>query len=205
MTPSPTLAEAVVFDAFGTLVYRLLPSDAYQQLWALRDVQLPDLDPHLPMRQSVGLWDVAAAWGAPTERVRALEHEVRRDALGVIPFEEARSAVEHIRRSGRKVVLCSNLALPFAEPIMRQFRGLVHTWIWSYETGAIKPEPAIFQAVMAATGLPASAHLMVGDRWREDVEGPQALGWQAVQVVRPGQPGMRGPDPWPSLRPLLTW
>lgn len=205
MIPSPSAAEAVVFDAFGTLVRRLVPSDAYRRLWDLRDKRREGLDVQLPMRRPLALRDVAEAWGAPLEGLRPLELSLKQDTLAVLPYEEAWGVVDHIRRSGRKVVLCSNLALPYAEPLMRQFRGMVHTWMWSFDTGAIKPEPAMFEAVMEATGLPPAAHVMVGDRWQEDVLGPRTMGWQAVQVIRPGQPGERGPDAWRDLRPLLSW
>lgn len=205
MSLDASRVQAVVFDAFGTLVRRVAPSDAYRQLWALRDSAREGLDQALPMRKALGWMELAEAWGVPLDRARALATDIKRDTLTILPYDEAWRVVDHVRRSRRKVILCSNLALPYAEPVMRHFRGMVHKWVWSFETGALKPESAMFQAVMEASGLPAEAHMMVGDRWREDVEGPQAMGWQAVQVVRPGQPGPRGAETWSDLRPLLAW
>jgi FMN phosphatase YigB (HAD superfamily) len=200
----PDRVEVVVCDAFGTLVQRWMPSDAYRRLWALRDPAVQDT-PERAMRSGQSFRDLANTWGVAWSQAAGLEDQLRSDVLGVMPYPEAREALTRVRATGRRLVVCSNLALPYAEPIMRQFRGLVKDWIWSFETGALKPEAAMFEAVMKATGRPAAAHFMVGDRLHEDVQGPQALGWQAVQVVRPGQPGERSPEAWSDLSPLGQW
>lgn len=200
----PERVDVVVLDAFGTLVRRLVPSDAYRRLWALRD-PLVQADPSQAMRSGQGFRDLAHAWGVSWAQAAPLEAAMRADVMGVMAYPEARDALARVRATGRRLVVCSNLALPYAEPVMRQFRGLVKDWIWSFETGALKPEPAMFEAVMALTQRPAEAHAMVGDRAEEDVNGPRAMGWQAVQVVRAGQVGARLPDAWADLSPLGQW
>lgn len=45
---------------------------------------------------------------------------------------------------------------------------LVHTWTLSYEVGAAKPDPAIFERALQQLGLAAAEVLMVGDRGTHD-------------------------------------
>jgi HAD superfamily hydrolase (TIGR01509 family) len=51
---------------------------------------------------------------------------------------------------------------------------------FSSEVGVRKPHPAIYADALKKIGAEASQTLFVGDRVREDVQGPQALGMKAV-------------------------
>lgn len=46
----------------------------------------------------------------------------------------------------------------------RTWADLVHAWVLSFEVGAAKPDPVIFEAGLERLGLPAEDVLMVGDR-----------------------------------------
>ena len=54
--------------------------------------------------------------------------------------------------------------------------------ILSHEVHAVKPEPAIYQAVMDFTKEPAAKHLFIDDV-EEYVEGAKEMGWDAVQYI----------------------
>lgn len=202
---NPDRARIVVLDAFGTLVRRMAPTDAYARLWAHRDMGRPGLFAEDAMRTDRSFMSLARHWGVPLDKARAWETDVRADTILVMPFAEARPALAHLRQTGRHVIVCSNLAQPYADAIQRHFSGLINAWVWSFETGHLKPEPAMYETVMKLTGRPAGDHWMVGDRLKEDVLAPQALGWQAAQVVRPGQPGPVAEHAWSSLSPFLDW
>ena len=58
----------------------------------------------------------------------------------------------------------------------------------SAEIGALKPEPAAFEAVQRRLGLFPGNLAMVGDSWKDDVEGALEAGWTAIWVNREGQP-----------------
>lgn len=58
----------------------------------------------------------------------------------------------------------------------------------SAELGALKPEPAVFEAVQRRMGLFPGNLVMVGDSWKDDVLGPVDAGWTAVWVNREGLP-----------------
>jgi hypothetical protein len=46
-----------------------------------------------------------------------------------------------------------------------------------------------------APEAPEGTVLFVGDSWGPDVEGPTAVGFRAVHVWRPGEPGVEGEPP----------
>jgi FMN phosphatase YigB (HAD superfamily) len=53
--------------------------------------------------------------------------------------------------------------------------GSVDDFVLSFEVGAVKPDPAIFQAALDRLGVPADRTLMVGDSDEAD-GGARALG-----------------------------
>ena len=52
--------------------------------------------------------------------------------------------------------------------------------------GRIKPHPSIFEAALAALGVEVGEAVMVGDSYRDDIEGARALGMRAILVDRDG-------------------
>src|SRR5688500_9666362 len=74
---------------------------------------------------------------------------------------------------------------------LRQYADVA---IYSVAVGHRKPNPAIYQAALGALGV-ADDVLFVGDRVREDVRGPQALGMRAVLTheFRQEEPGDAAP------------
>jgi FMN phosphatase YigB (HAD superfamily) len=57
--------------------------------------------------------------------------------------------------------------------------------VLSYEVGFVKPDPRIFEAVLAALGLPAREVLMVGDNAHDDGGGAH-LGMRTLILPRTG-------------------
>ena len=68
-------------------------------------------------------------------------------------------------------------ALGYADYETRWFERV----FYSYELGAVKPEPAIYRRARAAIGLPPERLLFVDDR-PENVAAARAQGWQAVDM-----------------------
>jgi putative hydrolase of the HAD superfamily len=75
---------------------------------------------------------------------------------------------------------------------LRQYADVA---IYSVAVGHRKPNPAIYQAALGALGVAADDVLFVGDRVREDVRGPQAVGMRAVLTheFRQEEPGDAAP------------
>jgi putative hydrolase of the HAD superfamily len=100
---------------------------------------------------------------------------------------DAAIALEWLGGRGIKRGICSNA--PFPPAMMR--RQLAHNGIdrlvdgvvFSSEVGRRKPAPELYRAALDAIGSAPEHTLFVGDRVREDYEGPVALGMRAVIVT----------------------
>ena len=85
---------------------------------------------------------------------------------------------------GIKSGVCSNA--PFPPEMMRRQVGangvgeMVDAVVFSSEVGRRKPAPEVYRAALDAIGVDARHALFVGDRVREDYEGPRAVGMRAV-------------------------
>jgi HAD superfamily hydrolase (TIGR01509 family) len=85
---------------------------------------------------------------------------------------------------GIKRGVCSNA--PFPPKMMRRqvdtngVGEMVDAIVFSSEVGRRKPAPEVYHAALDAIGVEARHALFVGDRVREDYEGPRAVGMRAV-------------------------
>ncbi len=85
---------------------------------------------------------------------------------------------------GVKRAVCSNAPFP-PEMMRRQVRSngigaMIDAAVFSSEIGRRKPAPEAYRAALDAIGVDAQHALFVGDRVREDYEGPRDLGMRAV-------------------------
>jgi HAD superfamily hydrolase (TIGR01509 family) len=133
----------------------------YRRTWAEAGLQLPD-----------GLlYDILDAEQMCWDRAVRLDP----DSLAVLSW----LGVHGIKRA-----ICSNAPFP-PEMMRRQVSGngigaLVDAVVFSSEVGRRKPAPEMYRAALDAIGIDAQHALFVGDRLREDYEGPCALGMRAV-------------------------
>jgi HAD superfamily hydrolase (TIGR01509 family) len=105
--------------------------------------------------------------------------QVDPDALQVLSWLGAR---------GFKRALCSNAPFP---PAMMQRQvdangvgELVDVVVFSSQVGKRKPAREIYQATLSALGVVAEKALFVGDRVREDYDGPRSLGMNAIVCTK---------------------
>ncbi len=135
--------------------------DVYRETWARAGMKIPDGLLHDILDAEQGCWDRAV--------------HVDPDALQVLSW---------LRAHGIKCGVCSNA--PFPPEMMRRqviTNGIgeaVDAVVFSSEVGRRKPAPEVYRAALDAIGVEAQHALFVGDRVREDYEGPRALGMRAV-------------------------
>ena len=133
----------------------------YRQTWAKAGMNLPD---NL-------LYEILDAEQMCWDRAVTLDP----DALQVLSWLGAH---------GIKRAVCSNA--PFPPAMMRRqvdkngISGAVDAVVFSSEVGRRKPAPELYQAALDAVGVQPQHALFVGDRVREDYEGPRSLGMRAV-------------------------
>jgi HAD superfamily hydrolase (TIGR01509 family) len=138
--------------------------DVYRDAWTRAGMMLPeDL-----------LYDILDAEQQCWDRAVRLD----RDALPMLRWLGGR----RIKRG-----ICSNAPFP-PEMMRRQLRSngiadLVDAVVFSSDVGRRKPAPELYRAALDAVGTNPDRTLFVGDRVREDYQGPRALGMRAVIVT----------------------
>jgi putative hydrolase of the HAD superfamily len=135
--------------------------DVYRATWRRAGLDLPDALLHEILDAEQQCWDRAVRVDPAAVRVLAW-----------------------LRERGIKRAVCSNAPFP-PEMMHRQVTSngiaqLVDAVLFSSQFGRRKPAPEIYRAALEAVGVAAERALFVGDRVREDYEGPRAIGMRAI-------------------------
>lgn len=179
--------KAIVFDCFGTLCsIQDEKKRPYQRLLKLLQQagrQPLPTDVRTIMSSNCGLVGLLEMFGHPelASKISDIENDVLAEVASVRLNTEAQYCVSLLSRKWFKVGLCSNLAKPYAAPLLSTLPDEdIQAYIWSFEVGAVKPEPAIFQRLCDQLKCFPSSVLFVGDSLKNDVEGARAFGMQAL-------------------------
>ncbi|PRC47746.1 haloacid dehalogenase, partial [Mycobacterium sp. ITM-2017-0098] len=89
------------------------------------------------------------------------------------PYPDTATVLDGLRQRGIKTAVVSNVAFDL-RPAFDGVAG-VDEFVLSFEVGAVKPDPAIFQTALDRLGASADRTLMVGDSDEAD-GGARALG-----------------------------
>jgi HAD superfamily hydrolase (TIGR01509 family) len=97
---------------------------------------------------------------------------------------DAIAVLSTLRSRGIRLGICSNAPFP-PEMMLRQVGGngigdLMDGVVFSSMVGRRKPAPEMYRAALSAIGVEPERVLFVGNRLREDYEGPRSLGMRAV-------------------------
>lgn len=181
---------AAVFDAFGTLVRIGEGRHPYRKMLKLGIEQgrrpQPSDAQHLltlPMdlRQAADFFGVQVA---PCLMLQ-WESELARELAEIQAYPDGLAAVEELQEAGIKVVVCSNLAKPYAAAIERLYPGL-NGYSYSFAVGATKPSFEIYRHATQLVSVTPGEAWMIGDSRRCDCEGPIAFGMQGFWLDRQG-------------------
>jgi len=166
----------IAFDCYGTLLRIMDDRRVTRRFLDLaRRTTVPS-----PMTENVGLRDALLKGGVEVGAADDIERDAHREAASAQPIEGVRDALRRLERIGMPFVIASNLSREYAEPISRHFPGVEA--VLSFETGAAKPDAAMYDAVKAH--LPARGRLlMIGDSRRCDYDGAIAQGFDAVLIT----------------------
>lgn len=183
--PGLPVTRAVAFDAFGTLVHIGTKHRPYERLIARARNRAAELTS--PMVAGIELADYAALLGLshPDAELAMLEDELASVEL----YPDALDALRRIRDQGVTIAVASNLAEPYAAPLMALLGDLVDVWHFSFAVGAAKPQRAFYDALTGRLGIEAGEMLMVGDTWKDDVAGAVDAGARARWLDRAGRGG----------------
>ncbi len=175
-----TNPQAVIFDAFGTVVQITKPTHPFKKLLAHGRAQGRETDPK----------DTAALMTNPLSLAQAADHfgiDISSADLALIQslldaeleslerFSDAEFCISALQSAGVKIAICSNLAMPYGAAVDDLWPGL-DAYGYSYVLGAIKPDPRIYEAVLTKLGVEARNVWMIGDSVRCDRDGPTGAG-----------------------------
>lgn len=188
--------KAIAFDAFGTLVTPVSRAGPYQRLGRSAAVDAREFR-LTAMTADVDVDRLASNLGR-NDLAAELVSEVSVDAASVELFADAAKALGLLKAAGIPYVLCSNLGHGYGAKV-RELTPDALGHVFSYECGAIKPDPAIYHRVLSVVGVQAHEVLFVGDTPKADYDGPKAFGMQAALVDRKS-----GKDLLAILSPMLS-
>jgi putative hydrolase of the HAD superfamily len=202
--------RAVVFDLWHTLA--VWPDDEthrFRQWWsAWIGVAPEELDEvwHSdgayerretgPIASAVAAAHDALGSDADVDKVVGRRLEIARRA--VVPLPGVIDVLNELRSRGLRLGLISNcteeVALVWDES---PFAGLFEAEAFSATAGWMKPDPRIYECVLAGLAVPALAALFVGDGANDELDGARRVGMTPVLVRNTGSgPLWEGLEDW---------
>lgn len=195
----PMKTAAVLFDVFGTLIKIENRRSPYLQL--LRHGRTRGRRPHPDdamtlMTHDLTLSEAAIRLAIPIGYVRlqGLEGLLTEELSSLKLYEDALEAIHMLQATGLKVGLCSNLAAPYGPAVRRLLPG-VDAYGFSFEIGAVKPDPIVYESVCRMLEVEPGHQLggerivMIGDSIRCDRDGARAAGIAGFHLNRAGTSG----------------
>ena len=211
--------KAVIFDMYQTRVqdpggqwrssFKAIVEEqglgiTAQQLWeewheSEEQFRLRRTDPALPFQSYFEAW--ASGFRRAFEKMQVAgdaEAATRRffaDLSKREPFPETPLALDVLQSRYRTAVL-SNADDGFLLPNLELLDFEFETVLSSEMARSYKPQPKLFEEMLARLSLPADQTIYVGDRHYEDVHGASHVGMNAVWIDR-GDRGLREDLPPP--------
>lgn len=127
--------------------------------------------------------------GCAPEAIQKVEGGIAAEVASMCLYPEVPALLETIKKRGLKWAIVSNLATPYAEPLLRLLPFAPDACAWSFAVGYRKPEKEIYHHACKALGVELSSVLMVGDSLENDYNTPRKLGMQARYLKRSGTDG----------------
>jgi HAD superfamily hydrolase (TIGR01509 family) len=185
------MIKAILFDAFGTLAEIAERRRPYAKLLSLADTESRPTDADyaaIVMGRDWKIHEITDWLGVTQTQAQGagVFEGLATELLSMSLFPETAEILAHLRACGLKLGICSNLAQPYAAPLRSLLPIEMDEYVWSFEVGAIKPDPIIYQTACDALKVKPEEILMVGDTFNADCLGPRRFGMQAVHLARAG-------------------
>lgn len=149
-----------------------LPAEMHDA-WERRDLD-PDVNYEVYQQ-------LLASYGAPAEIADGIYRQML-EPHNWWPYPDTVDTLRWLRDAGVKVGVVSNIVWDIRAVFARHgVDELVHSFVLSYEFGAMKPDPRIFEHACVQLGVPPADTLMVGDSSVAD-GGATAVGSTFAQV-----------------------
>jgi len=174
--------QAVIFDAFDTLCEIKNPLHPFAEIARASSKHI-DVRVAL-MTRPVDIRQATEYLGSTGVNVTELEQRLQTELASIRLFDDTIPTLTELKRRGIKLAIASNLAAPYAVPLLKLLPIQLDAYAWSFDVGYLKPQAEIFEWTTSKLGVPASATLMVGDTYKADYVGARNAGLQARHLVR---------------------
>jgi putative hydrolase of the HAD superfamily len=123
------------------------------------------------------------------ERTTAAIIEAWSEAENFGLYDDVLPCLDTLRDAGVRMAVLSNAIGHGLEDMVAHFAldGYLDAAVSSAATGAVKPAPRMFSALLALLGVAPAGAVMVGDSVEDDVEGAVACGCGAILLDRTGR------------------
>lgn len=197
--------KAVALDVFGSLAEITDKHRPYAEL-AQSCIQ-PAAIRRIAMTQDLGLAGLAHTQQSTLSlpELADLEQELYAELSSVRLFPEAVTVLNTLRAHGYRLAIVSNLAAPYAIPLKLMLPFPLDAYAWSFECGALKPDPEIYAQVAERLACAPGEILMIGDTYAADYASARAQGFQALLLDRSRNQSDMGADVIQDLTGILTY
>lgn len=188
-----TMIKAILFDAFGTLCEIRERHNPYKPILKTWPSGIAAAYQAIITSYSTPV-ELAREVGLSAQMAQKIDDDVSAEIASIRLFPDVAGTLTRIKKSGLKWGIISNLATPYAQPLLDLLPIAPDACIWSFTVGYRKPEKAIYDCACTALGLMPSEILIVGDSYENDFNTPRKLGMQAkflsraaTQTINPDQ------------------
>ena len=180
------MIKAIFFDAFGTLCEIREKRNPYKPILKAWPSGVADAYQALMTRDSSPA-ELAREAGCTPEAIQKMEEGIAAEIASMCLYPEVPALLETIKQRGLKWAIVSNLATPYAEPLLKLLPFTPDACAWSFAVGYRKPQEEIYRHACTALGVEPSSVPMVGDSLENDYNTPKKFGMQARFLKRSGK------------------
>lgn len=195
------MIKAVLFDAYGTLCEIRERHNPYKPILKAWPSGLAGAYEAIITRNATPA-ELAEEAGLDALRIKKIEANISAEIASICLFSDVTETLARLNKSGLKWGVISNLATPYAQPLLDLLPIAPDACIWSFAVGYRKPEKAIYDCACKSFGLTPSEILIVGDSYENDFNAPRQLGMQAKLLSREAKQ-VRHPDQIDDLSFLI--
>lgn len=172
------MIQAIFFDAFGTLCEIKEKRNPYKPILKAWPSGVADAYQAL-MTRDCSFADLAKEAGCTPAVIQKIDEGIAAEIASMTLYPEVPTLLETIKKRGLKWAIVSNLATPYAEPLLKLLPFAPDACAWSFAVGYRKPEEGIYRHACKMVGVEPEGILMVGDSLESDYNMPKQLGMQA--------------------------
>lgn len=180
------MIKVIFFDAFGTLCEICNKRNPYKPILKAWPTGVASAYQHL-MTRNIPPGRLALEAGCSQECARQVEQSVQAEITSMRLYPEVPYVLSSLRKRGLKWAIVSNLATPYADPLLKLLPFTPDACVWSFDVGFRKPEECIYYHACTMLEVTPAEVLMVGDSRENDYIAPKALGMQARYLKRSGK------------------